>query len=65
MSIGLSVQEKMFKIDFQHGGSSGHLRFSIETILSFFFFFFFFFFFEGGGGRGEDLQVIPVLPIKF
>ena len=33
-SVGLSVQEKRFKIDFQDGYCGGHLGFSIWTILS-------------------------------
>ena len=33
-SIGLSVQEKKQKIDFQDGGHGGHLRFAIGTILA-------------------------------
>ena len=33
-SIGLSVQEKKPKIDFQDGHHGGHLGFLIETILS-------------------------------
>ena len=35
-SIGLSVQEKKRKIDFQDGGHGGHLGFSIATILAIF-----------------------------
>ena len=35
-SIGLSVQEKKRKIDFQDGGHGGHLGFSIRTILAIF-----------------------------
>ena len=35
-SIGLSVQEKKRKIDFQDGGHGGHLRFPIGTILAIF-----------------------------
>ena len=35
-SIGLSVQEKKPKIDFQDGGHGSHLKFSTETILSVF-----------------------------
>ena len=35
-SIGLSVQEKKFKIDFQDGRRSGHLLFTIKTILALF-----------------------------
>ena len=35
-SIGLSVQEKKRKIDFQDGGYSGHLGFLIGTILAIF-----------------------------
>ena len=35
-SIGLSVQEKKRKIDFQDGGHSGHLGFPIGTILAIF-----------------------------
>ena len=34
--IGLSVQEKKRKIDFQDGGHGGHLGFPIGTILSIF-----------------------------
>ena len=34
-NIGLSVQEKKFKIYFQDGGHGGHLEFSIGTILAF------------------------------
>ena len=34
-SIGILIQEKKFKIDFQDGGYSGHLRYSIGTILAF------------------------------
>ena len=33
-SIGLLVQEKKRKIDFQDGGHGGHLRFPIGTILA-------------------------------
>ena len=33
-SIGLSVQEKKGKIDFQDGGHGGHLGFPIGTILA-------------------------------
>ena len=33
-SIGLSVQEKKRKIDFQDGGHGGHLGFPIGTILA-------------------------------
>ena len=32
-SVGLSVQEKKFKINFQDGGHGGHLGFTIRTIL--------------------------------
>ena len=32
-SVGLSVQEKKRKIDFQDGGQGGHLGFPIGTIL--------------------------------
>ena len=32
-SVGLSVQEKMFNIDFQNDGNCGHLGFSIRMIL--------------------------------
>ena len=32
-SIGLSVQEKKWKIDFQAGRHGGHLGFQIETVL--------------------------------
>ena len=35
-SIGLPVQEKKQKIDFQDGGHGGHLGFPIGTILSIF-----------------------------
>ena len=35
-SIGFSVQEKKSKIDFQDGGHSGHLGFSIGTIFIYF-----------------------------
>ena len=35
-SIGLSVQEKKRKIDFQDGGHGGHLGFPIDTILAIF-----------------------------
>ena len=35
-SIGLSVQEKERKIDFQDGGHGGHLGFPIGTILAIF-----------------------------
>ena len=35
-SIGLSVQEKKRKIDFQDGGHGGHLGFQIGTILAIF-----------------------------
>ena len=35
-SIGLSVQEKKRKIDFQDGGHGGHLGFPIRTILAIF-----------------------------
>ena len=35
-STGLSVQEKKRKIDFQDGDHSGHLGFSIGTILAIF-----------------------------
>ena len=35
-SIGLSVQEKKRKIDFQDGGHGGHLGFPIGTILAIF-----------------------------
>ena len=35
-SIGLAVQEKKRKIDFQDGGHGGHLGFSIGTILAIF-----------------------------
>ena len=35
-SIGLSVQEKKRKIDFQDGGHGGHLGFLIGTILAIF-----------------------------
>ena len=34
--VGLSVQEKKFKIDFQNGGYGGHLEFFIKTILAIF-----------------------------
>ena len=34
VSIGLSVQEKKRKIDFQDGGHGGHLGFPIGTILA-------------------------------
>ena len=33
-SVGLSVQEKKRKIDFQDGGHGGHLGFPIGTILA-------------------------------
>ena len=36
VNIGLSVQEKKRKIDFQDGGHGGHLRFAIGTILAIF-----------------------------
>ena len=36
-SIGLSVQEKKRKIDFQDGGHGGHLGFPIGTILAIFY----------------------------
>ena len=36
-SIGLSVQEKKRKIDFQDGGHGGHLGFRIGTILAIFY----------------------------
>ena len=32
-SIGISVQEKMFNIDFKDGVQGGHLGFPIRTIL--------------------------------
>ena len=35
-SVGLSVQEKKRKIDFQDGGRGGHLGFPIGTILAIF-----------------------------
>ena len=35
-AIGLSVQEKKRKIDFQDGGHGGHLGFPIGTILAIF-----------------------------
>ena len=35
-SVGLSVQEKKRKTDFQDGHHDGHLRFPIETILAIF-----------------------------
>ena len=35
-SIGLSVQEKKQKIDFQDGGHGGHLGFPIGMILAYF-----------------------------
>ena len=35
-SIGLSVQEKKFKIDYQDGGCGGHLGFPIRKILAIF-----------------------------
>ena len=35
-SIGLSVQEKKRKIDFQDGGHGGHLGYMIGTILAIF-----------------------------
>ena len=35
-SIGLSVQEKRRKIDFQDGGHGGHLGFPIGTVLAIF-----------------------------
>ena len=35
-SIGLSVQEKKRKIDFQDGGHGGHLGFPIGTLLAIF-----------------------------
>ena len=35
-AIGLSVQEKKRKIDFQDGGHGGHLGFPISTILAIF-----------------------------
>ena len=35
-SVGLSVQEKNYKIHFQDGGRGGHLGFLIETILAIF-----------------------------
>ena len=35
-SVGLSVQEKKFKIDFQDGGHGGHLGFQIGKILDIF-----------------------------
>ena len=47
-SITLLVQEKKFKIDFQHGCLGNHLGFPIRMILAVF-----------------DLQVTPILPIKF
>ena len=47
-SIGILVQEKKRKIDFQDRGDGGHLGFPVETILAMF-----------------DLQVTPMLPIKF
>ena len=47
-SIGLLVQEKKRKIDFQDGCHGDHLRFPMVKILAIF-----------------DLQVIPMLPIKF
>ena len=34
VTVGLSVQEKKRKIDFQDGGHGGHLGFPIETILA-------------------------------
>ena len=37
-SIGLSVQEKKPKIDFQDGCHGGHLRFSISNDFSYFLF---------------------------
>ena len=36
MSIGLSAQEKKFKIDFQHGSYGDHLGFPIRRISAFF-----------------------------
>ena len=36
-SIGLSVQEKQRKIEFQDGGHSDHLGFTIGTILAIFY----------------------------
>ena len=36
-SIGLSVQEKKRKIDFQDGGHGGHLGFPISTIIAIFY----------------------------
>ena len=47
-SIGLSVQEKKRKIDFQDGAHGGHLGFLILMILAI-----------------SDLQVTPMLPVKF
>ena len=35
-SIGLSVQEKKFKIDIQDGSHGGHLGFQVEMILAIF-----------------------------
>ena len=48
MLIGLLVQEKKQKIDFEYGGHGHHLGFPIGKILTIF-----------------DLQVTPMLPIKF
>ena len=33
-SVGISVQEKKCKTDFQDGGHGGHFRFLIKTILA-------------------------------
>ena len=33
-SVGLSVPEKKFKINFQNGGDGGHLGFTIRTVLA-------------------------------
>ena len=35
-STGLSLQEKMFKIDFQDGNCGGHIGFPIRTIYTIF-----------------------------
>ena len=53
-SVGLSVQEKMFKNDLQHDHYGNHLGFTIGTILAVLFCFVFFY-----------LKVTPILSVKF
>ena len=59
-SIGLSVQKKKGKIDFQDGCHGGHLGFPIGMILAIFdlFFFFFFFFLFGFYGLFKNISLI-------